>query len=633
MYPPALRRALLIKSAVGTERFRMEENVRAWFQPRFSDWMAGFRGLTTRASPDAVENLTGSKRHGNRLRSLIETVNVVGYEWGAVQTLDSLGFRASAPRLRMKAPQTLDFILTNKEILDEIRAHADEMAEHVVKTTTVQSARTFADVLETGGAINEGRNAIAAYLKDSTAGWRSWLIANTEFQIGIGRARWNMFDRAGVTLKQWVTVGDDRVRETHVANEAEGWIPFRQRFSNGAMFPGDGKDDFNCFVDGRIKVLTDTGEKRLDTIVVGDRVMTHKGVFCPVQRLFRGQIKKGDPVVFVRFGKANSVHLNHFTVTPEHPFLTERGWVAARDLEITDRLFVLAKACRRCGERIPFYRDYCSRRCLSLDITDKQWKSDSHRIHLSQSATRQMHREYATGVRNRFAITKKARAVCLQKYGPGLFGQFMGPKNAQRQMAACLQKYGKLYFGFSPSVQHKSQQLSREAQIKRLSSHGWRTEIEVADHLKRHKLDFLEQFCVGSRHVDFYVPKLKLFVEADGCHWHRDLQKDRKRDLEILLQYPDHSILHCVFNRQGKLETCLLFDLATLNHAGAYEFVSIPITQIKHRQIGRTRPLYNLSVADNESFVANGVVVHNCRCILDSNVEESGVLLEPWTGE
>ena len=33
-----------------------------------------------------------------------------------------------------------------------------------------------------------------------------------------------------------------------------------------------------------------------------------------------------------------------------------------------------------------------------------------------------------------------------------------------------------------------------------------------------------------NRYVDFYIPSIKLFIEVDGEHWHRDIQKDIDKD-------------------------------------------------------------------------------------------------------
>ena len=68
---------------------------------------------------------------------------------------------------------------------------------------------------------------------------RIQLVAATEAQATYGQAQLRVLQRAGYTTKNWVTVGDDRVRESHVKCEAQRDIPLGDRFSNGLLYPGD----------------------------------------------------------------------------------------------------------------------------------------------------------------------------------------------------------------------------------------------------------------------------------------------------------------------------------------------------------------------------------------------------------
>lgn len=68
---------------------------------------------------------------------------------------------------------------------------------------------------------------------------RIQLVAATEAQATYGQAQLRVLQRAGYTTKNWVTVGDDRVRESHVRCESQRDIPMDQRFSNGLLYPGD----------------------------------------------------------------------------------------------------------------------------------------------------------------------------------------------------------------------------------------------------------------------------------------------------------------------------------------------------------------------------------------------------------
>lgn len=47
-------------------------------------------------------------------------------------------------------------------------------------------------------------------------------------------------------------------------------------------------------------------------------------------------------------------------------------------------------------------------------------------------------------------------------------------------------------------------------------------------------VEFDEQVPIGNHTVDFYVPKIRLVVEADGWFWHRHEAKERSRDAYLL---------------------------------------------------------------------------------------------------
>ena len=94
----------------------------------------------------------------------------------------------------------------------------------------------------------------------------------------------------------------------------------------------------HCFPAGTM-VLTEQGEKPIETISVGERVWTPYGwqaVTKTYERAYDGlmiRIKAGGRTV---------------TCTPNHPFLTDRGWREARQLSVFD-MVTLSAGARRCG--------------------------------------------------------------------------------------------------------------------------------------------------------------------------------------------------------------------------------------------------------------------------------------------
>ena len=51
-----------------------------------------------------------------------------------------------------------------------------------------------------------------------------------------------------------------------------------------------------------------------------------------------------------------------------------------------------------------------------------------------------------------------------------------------------------------------------------------------------------------------------------------------------------------------------------MNHKGMYRFMDMEVTSVKRWKVLKPRMLYNLSVEEDESYIACGASIHNCRC-------------------
>jgi hypothetical protein len=80
----------------------------------------------------------------------------------------------------------------------------------------------------------------------------------------------------------------------------------------------------NCFPAGTL-VRTPSGDRPIETIAVGDLVLTHRGRWRRVLALSR-QVATGHLVTLHRGGDV-------LRATPNHPIATPRGWIAAEELD------------------------------------------------------------------------------------------------------------------------------------------------------------------------------------------------------------------------------------------------------------------------------------------------------------
>ena len=113
--------------------------------------------------------------------------------------------------------------------------------------------------------------------------------------------------------KQWLATLDERTRSSHRALDGES-VDVDDTFSNGLRYPGDpsgpGSEVYNCFL-GDVNVDSDS-----------EIVRSYKSLYV-------GETITVDTAAGV-----------HFTCTPNHPILTDRGWVPARLLNDGDNLLV-----------------------------------------------------------------------------------------------------------------------------------------------------------------------------------------------------------------------------------------------------------------------------------------------------
>ena len=160
-------------------------------------------------------------------------------------TFDELSPRSLAIGLERR-----DFDPWSKEIEKYVTNHVAQEIDYISDTT---KKKIRAIVLE-GEKAGLSSVKIAAQIREVYKGWetgtdvyRSMRIARTEVHQAAGTAMHESARQSGVAKeKAWLDAGDDRVRPTHVNNTAQGWIPFDDAYSDGAMYPGDGTDDVNC---------------------------------------------------------------------------------------------------------------------------------------------------------------------------------------------------------------------------------------------------------------------------------------------------------------------------------------------------------------------------------------------------
>lgn len=92
-----------------------------------------------------------------------------------------------------------------------------------------------ADLKESDDKLTSRMEMTANKIKEG----QGTVVAETESQATYGSAQIHILRRAGFKSKSWITMDDERVRESHNLCEMQGAIPIDVSFHNGLKFPGD----------------------------------------------------------------------------------------------------------------------------------------------------------------------------------------------------------------------------------------------------------------------------------------------------------------------------------------------------------------------------------------------------------
>lgn len=123
-----------------------------------------------------------------------------------------------------------------QKAIDWSAKHGAKLVTRMVEETKQQLAQVISDGIKNKRGIpGLARDIRGEFTKMSR--YRSQLIAKTETANALGEAFTDRGKAMGITGKRWVTVGDDRVSDGCLENEAAGDIPFDKPFPSGDMTP------------------------------------------------------------------------------------------------------------------------------------------------------------------------------------------------------------------------------------------------------------------------------------------------------------------------------------------------------------------------------------------------------------
>jgi uracil-DNA glycosylase family 4 len=311
-----------------------------------------------------------------------------------------------------------------------------------------------------------------------------------------------------------------------------------------------------CFISPRVPIYTADGYKPIKDVKLGDLVLTHRGRFRKVVYIRpREVLPEGSDVVRLTVQEEIGAVGNHrpvrLTVTPEHPFLVDGQWRTAGEIRPGDKLRVLADRCEVCGRAYFVRYDRYQHRTYRTC----SYRCHNRRIFHSPEARAKVRRamveQYGLGSRDRWSITARANERTRELVAAG--------QATLQHLTSEQRRRGRLIVA----------QRINEGLVKHRIGYG---EYELATILDRLGVPYQHHFTLpdSTLSYDFCLPEQRILVEA----------------------------------MLGRL---------LKNHVGAYAFVDLTVVRAETRQTRRDFPLYNIGVEEDESYVAAGLVSHNCR--------------------
>lgn len=367
-----------------------------------------------------------------------------------------------------------------------------------------------------------------------------------------------------------------------------------------------------CFNSPAVRIYTSRGWKKIKDIKVGDLVLTHKGRFKRVTQLHIRRCDDNERIYEIEYKTDNKNNGFVRRITGNHPVLTSRGWKRVDELTISDKLFTPTFICQECGDktRISCFNDSSlSLTCLNCKrkrSAINQWKNEDFREYMSSKTHEQMLERYKNmSYEDRLKISDKARKTIAEKY-----------KDGHPWMVEAIKKANKTNGKKKTFIERKLLYFCERLGVKTVTNMC----LKNRNNRFRNK-----EKCYFP---DIFIPSLGIILEADGMQWHKDKKYDENRDKDIrdiwgfdTFRFSEDDIVNHgdeVFNELQRL-----FN----NHRGNYGIKVTEIVSIKRVKTmlrGTDRNLYNFSVEDDESYIADGIVVHNCRCSIrhkDPNME------------
>jgi very-short-patch-repair endonuclease len=390
-------------------------------------------------------------------------------------------------------------------------------------------------------------------------------------------------------------------------------------------------DSFVCVMGYSSKILTENGLKNIRDIQVGDLVLTHRDRYKKVIKIWCR--KTDEEIINISLKGMYNRNERMVSVTSNHPMLVNRKgyslWVKAGELKQDDSIYYFARKCPVCEKKMPIGTKFCSPQCSIKFGNKKRWEDPEQHIRLSERSKRSNSIIKAKAGFLKKLKDKKYNQMFRDKVSKGQKESYKThPTHYNNVVKANREKGKRENWGWkNPKKRNVDLQKAHRMIAKNHNGKTW-IEKKVEWWLKKINIHYESQkyFNLGGkrRWVDFYLSEYNLIIEVDGDYWHEKLEnkeKDIQKD-KIAKEY-GYSTIRLPGNIVEKNFKEVIIRINKAIHNGC--FITVPIKRIKRKKLKTQQPVYNLTVQDDNSYVVNYMVVHNCEECSDLEGQEFSI--------
>lgn len=139
-----------------------------------------------------------------------------------------------------------DQFFTDEVMLASIDGRVEFFTRSMMDTTFEVLKSKIVEGVKNGEGIEAIKASIQEYFTDMPDK-RARTIAQTESNFILSKSTNDAYNQSSVVVgKEWISIGDHKVRPEHVENEAQGPIPKEAAFSNGEHYPAEHSVNCRC---------------------------------------------------------------------------------------------------------------------------------------------------------------------------------------------------------------------------------------------------------------------------------------------------------------------------------------------------------------------------------------------------